>query len=250
MIPSKLLFSTKCFVKIILDVAENFYSIACGILIRMILKSVEEVQSFLLNQRLKQNLKRCPKCKAKVKVYNIADEKTVLCKNGQVTFFVNYVFFLHYIFSVHGQFVWLVPQDKWRRIQKITTMIMLKIQSKVTRRTRPELVSSYSHRRRIWGFFIIYCRRLSAVSSIEVYCTAISRTNLCIKLWYSTVQYSTDYSTKTTSPAMLRWHRFLPSLDARSRGLPLICVPEPYYQRGNRRRHVSHMCPLILSYSS
>ena len=78
-----------CYKITIHDVAETFYSIACGILIKMILKSVEEVQSFLLNQRLKQNLKRCPKCKAKVKVYNIANEKTVLCKNGQVTFFVN-----------------------------------------------------------------------------------------------------------------------------------------------------------------
>ena len=58
-----------------------------------------------------------------------------------------------------------------------------------TRRTRPELVSSYSHRRRIWGFFIIYCRSLSAFSSIEVYLTAISRTDLCTR--HSTVQYST-----------------------------------------------------------
>ena len=57
------------------------------------------------------------------------------------------------------------------------------------RRTRPELVSSYSHRRRIWGFFIIYCRSLSAFSSIEVYLTAISRTDLCTR--HSTVQYST-----------------------------------------------------------
>ena len=129
-------------------------------------------------------------------------------------------------------------------------VFFMKLQHSGARRTRAEHVSSSSHRRRICGFSIVYCRRLSAVSSIEVYCTAISRTNLCIKLWYSTVQYSTDYSTKTTSPAMLRWHRFLPSLDARSRGLPLICVPEPYYPRGNRRRHVSHMCPLILSYSS
>ena len=53
----------------------------------------------------------------------------------------------------------------------------------------PELVSSYSHRRRIWGFFIIYCRSLSAFSSIEVYLTAISRTDLCTR--HSTVQYST-----------------------------------------------------------
>ena len=58
-----------------------------------------------------------------------------------------------------------------------------------SRRTRPELVSSYSHRRRIWGFFIIYCRSLSAFSSIEVYLTAISRTDLCTR--HSTVQYST-----------------------------------------------------------
>ena len=59
----------------------------------------------------------------------------------------------------------------------------------IPRRTRPELVSSYSHRRRIWGFFIIYCRSLSAFSSIEVYLTAISRTDLCTR--HSTVQYST-----------------------------------------------------------
>ena len=39
------------------------------------------------------------------------------------------------------------------------------------------------------------CRRLSAVSRIEVYCTAISRPNTCTRLLYSTVQYSTDYST-------------------------------------------------------
>ena len=66
-----------------------------------------------------------------------------------------------------------------------------------SRRTRPELVSSYSHRRRIWGFFIIYCRSLSAFSSIEVYLTAISRTDLCTRhstVQYSTVQY-TEYST-------------------------------------------------------
>ena len=50
-------------------------------------------------------------------------------------------------------------------------------------------VSSSSHRRRICGFFIIYCRRLSAVSSIEVYRTAISRTDLCTR--HSTVQYTT-----------------------------------------------------------
>ena len=74
---------------------------------------------------------------------------------------------------------------------KIYLFFLLQYYMKIksTRRTRPELVSSYSHRRRIWGFFIIYCRSLSAFSSIEVYLTAISRTDLCTR--HSTVQYST-----------------------------------------------------------
>ena len=84
--------------------------------------------------------------------------------------------------------VWFYTISDRHKIIKLIILVYSIILSP-SRRTRPELVSSYSHRRRIWGFFIIYCRSLSAFSSIEVYLTAISRTDLCTR--HSTVQYST-----------------------------------------------------------